>query len=182
MLSPFPFEAKVRGKEQLILLPLEPRTYTLTTDDSMSIEMNTGLHFVVFSGIAGIFKGGSQGQEFLTPRDGFKHRSSIDDDDEWQHDVTFLVGPLWRDLVQVSAGVSPGGIVSLDSDDVDHSAWQLNDCSWKPVDVDGSERIQLTLRITTQGAENGWINFTYQVAATGSLMRLPAPADISADI
>ena len=38
------------------------------------------------------------------------------------------------------------------------------------------------MRIKTQGEGNGWLNFAYQVVATGSLRRMPTADQLSADI
>ena len=92
------------------------------------------------------------------------------------------MGPFWIDLVQVSASVSPGGIISLDTDEVDHSRWVVAECTWEVADFAEGEKIRLKVKIQTQGAENGWHNLAYQVVATGTLKRMPTPEEISADL
>jgi hypothetical protein len=168
-------DGKTLGKEQLILLPVEQQSFTLTTDPSFQVEMQTGRHAVVVSGYAGIFVAGSSEPSFtLAP--------SVDDDDIMEDEVHFLVGPFWIDLVQVSASVSPGGIISRDTDEVDHSRWVVAECTWEVANFAEGEKIRLKVKIQTQGAENGWHNLSYQVVATGTLQRMPTPEEISADL
>lgn len=174
-------EAVVRGNEQLILLPIQAHTYTLPTDDSVVVELNPGMLSAVMSGYAGITGGGDDRSAILADGDGFLLRVS-DDEQVFDDTVTWLVGPVWRDLVQFSANVSPAGIISLDSDEVDHSSWELAETKARAVSADGGERIELSMRIKTQGEGNGWLNFAYQVVATGSLRRMPTADQLSADI
>ena len=170
------FKAKTMGKEQLILLPTDSHVYNL----SPQVKLNTGLHSIVASGYAGIYDGGTS-KTALTSGYGFM-LVDVDDDDVWSHDVEFFVGPLWRRVSQVSASVSPAGIYSADSDEVDHSRWVLKGCTWDVIDVSGGKKIQLNVQIDTMGDRNGWVNYAYQVIATGDLRRLPEPDEISADL
>jgi hypothetical protein len=168
-------EGRILGQEQLILLPVDQKSFTLTTDPTAQVTMQTGRHAIVVSGYAGIFVGTST-------EPGFFLSSSVDDDDIHDDEVHFLVGPEWIDVVQVSASVSPAGILSLDTDTVDHSRWVIAECVWEPATTPGGERIRLKVKIQTQGAENGWQNLAYQVVATGTLTRMPTPKEISADL
>jgi hypothetical protein len=168
-------EGKTLGKEQLILLPVEQQAFTLTTDPSVQVVMHTGRQAIVVSGYAGIFRANSS-------EPGFFVSPYVDDDDVVHHEVHFLVGPFWIDLVQVSASVSPGGIASLDSDEVDHSRWVVAECTWEVATFPEGEKIRLKVKIQTQGAANGWLNLAYQVVATGTLTRMPTPDEISADL
>ena len=129
-------EAVVRGNEQLILLPIQAHTYTLPTDDSVVVELNPGMLSAVMSGYAGITGGGDDRSAILADGDGFLLRVS-DDEQVFDDTVTWLVGPVWRDLVQFSANVSPAGIISLDSDEVDHSSWELAETKARAVSADG---------------------------------------------
>ena len=100
------------GKEQLILLPVESKAYNLKTDPSTPVTINTGPHAIVASGYQDI---------------GF-WLFDVDDEDVHTSDAHMVVGPLWRDLVQVSASVSIAGITSGDSDEVDKSRWVVHEC------------------------------------------------------
>jgi hypothetical protein len=80
--------------------------------------------------------------------------------------------------------VSMGGIASRDSDEVDHSLWAVAECTWDEVPA-GSEpgkRIRLKVKLQVQGFGNGWVTLAYQVVATGNLMRLPKPSEISGNL
>jgi hypothetical protein len=168
-------KGKILGKEQLILLPVDQKSFQLTTDPSVQVVMDTGRQAIVVSGYAGIFVANStEPGFFLSP--------NVDDDDVLDNEVHFLVGPDWIDLVQVSASVSPAGIISLDTDEVDHSRWVVAECTWEVANIPGGERIRLKVKIQTQGDGNGWHNLAYQVVATGTLARMPTPQEISADL
>ena len=167
-----PIETKTMGKEQLILLPVESKTFTLLTDPPGQVQMQTGREAIVVSGFASIKDGG-----------GFFVRDDTEEDEqifEWEFHL--LVGPVWRSIIQVSAHVTLAGIISHDSDDVDHSRWVLKECTWDEVDVEGGKQIRLKVKTDMQGDGNGLINFGYQVTATGWLSRMPTPDEISADL
>jgi hypothetical protein len=89
---------------------------------------------------------------------------------------------LWRSVSQVSASVALAGILSLDSDDVDESQWTVSECTWNIVDTPEGKRIRLHIKIQAQGQENGFVNFAYQVVATGNLRRMPTLDEISAEL
>ena len=101
------------GKEQLILLPVQPQVFTLQTDPPGQVLMQSGIHAVVASGYIGI----------NPTAGGFGLWVLGDDDDIFTWDVKQTVGPLWRRIQQVSASVAMAGIESRDADEVDHSQW-----------------------------------------------------------
>ena len=176
------FTASTVGKEQLILLPFEEDTYKLHTDSSITLEMRTGLHCAVISGYAEF-----TAMDFGQPWEQFDSNQSMffldgisEDEDLTKQEVKLVVGPDWRDLVQVSADVSRAGIVSSDSDEVDRSYWVVRDCTWRAAVINGLEKIELTIQLETKGDLNGWTNLGYQVVATGNLARMPTPDEISA--
>src|SRR5262245_58673388 len=110
--------AKIMGKEQLILLPIKSQIFQLETEPPGQVQLQSGIHAVVVSGYAGLKDASGQfGVIYL----------GVDDEDVQNLDVDFLVGPLWRDVAQVSASVSWAGILSLDSDDVDESQWTITE-------------------------------------------------------
>jgi hypothetical protein len=169
------FEGRTMGKEQLILLPVDGKAFRLPTGPGTSATLSTGRQAIVVSGIAGIYLPGySTGAP-----PGFFLRD-VDDDDTFTDEVHFLVGPRWGRVVQVSAMVSPAGITSHDSDEVDHSAWVLTDCTWEFSDSP-EHRIRLKVTIQTQGSDNGWVTLAYQVVATGD-MPWPTPGEISTKV
>jgi hypothetical protein len=156
--------AKTMGKEQLILLGTQQTIFTLTTEPPQ-VKMSTGIHTVVVSGYASL-------DMIWMPGD-----DDIIADDE----VEFLAGPLWRDVAQVSASIWPSGIVSRDADEVDHSKWEVSECTWEVITTTKGERIKLHAKIRTQGDGNGWTSLGYHFVATGDLRRLPTVEEISAD-
>jgi hypothetical protein len=162
------------GKEQLILLPITPQVFELTTEPPGQVQLQSGLHAVVVSGYAGMKDpvSGEFGVIYL----------DVDDEEIQNLDVEFLIGPVWRDVSQVSASVAWAGIQSLDSDDVDESQWTISGCTWDIVEVADGKRIRLHVPMQFQGDENGWINVAYQVVATGDLKRMPTVDEISADL
>ena len=178
------YTASIVGKEQLILLPFEEHRYNLHTDSSVLVEMRTGRHSVVVSGYAEFtsMDGTSPREMYVSNTASFHIHDAADDNDLFEHTIKLIVGPEWRDLVQVSADVSRAGISSHESDEVDRSHWVVRNCSWQAVFINGRERIQLTINLETRGELNGWTNLGYQVVATGNLMRMPSPDEISADI
>jgi hypothetical protein len=111
------FTAKVKGKEQLILLPVDQKTFTVS-DGAKSVDFATGRQAIVLSGYAEITGGGV----FVAPPQG--------DDDPLVVDVQMAVGPKWIDVVQASATVIVSEIISLDTDEVDASAWGVTECTW----------------------------------------------------
>lgn len=168
-------KAITQGKEQLILLPAQNQVIPLTADPPGSVQLVTGGHVAVISGYA-IFEMNGQAEPdglFLGPNE--------DDDNIGKWTVEVVVGPLWRDVRQVSAIVTPSGIVSLDSDEVDHSRWVVRSLVWDTVGRAGGERIQLVFKTEIQGASNGFVNFAYQLTATGWLARQPTVEEVSAD-
>ena len=166
--------ATTQGKEQLILLPTHNQSFTLTADPPGSVVLLTGSHAVVVSGYA-IYEWDGQ------PQPGGLVNLLGDDDDIEKTKVEVIVGPLWRDVRQVSALLTGAGIVSGDSDEVDHSCWVVRSLTWDVVQEPGGERIRLKFRVEVQGIENGFVNFGYQFTATGSLARLPTIEEISAN-
>jgi hypothetical protein len=175
-------KAKTLGKEQLILLPVDQHDFELPTGNpSVPFTLHTGRHAIVVSGYASVFLFNNSGP-------GFYLNVNVDDDDVFSDEVQFLVGPTWIDIVQVSASVSFGGILSDDTDEVDHSRWVIDGCTWEvsPLSTSTSsnprEKILLKVKLQTQGAGNGWHNLAYQVVATGTLDGLPKKNEISADI
>ena len=176
------FTAKTLGKEQLILLPIDQHTFGLRTQPPQPpVTFSTGRHGIVVSGYAGI-------QAQPSSSVGVFLSGNADDDDVFHDEVNFLVGPSWIKVVQVSASVSPAGIYSLDSDEVDHSRWIVDQCTWAPAKFPGpvtgqqEERIRLNVKLHWQGGRNGWHDLAYQVVATGTLTNLPTVAELSADI
>jgi hypothetical protein len=172
------FKGKTLGREQLILLPVAQHEFELPTGNpSAPFRFQTGRHAIVVSGQAGFASGEGL---YITP--------FADDDDVFVDEIQFLVGPPWLDIVQVSASVSIGGILSDDTDEVDHSRWVIGQCTWEVSPLSSStssnpqEKILLKVKFQTQGAGNGWQNFAYQVVATGTLASLPRKNEISADI
>ncbi|MCI0606262.1 hypothetical protein L0156_25025 [bacterium] len=106
-----------------------------------------------------------------------------DDDNIWDLELHFLVGPFWTDIVQVSASVSLAAIFSLESDEVDHSRWEIRECTWEVAEMPPEgEKIRLKVKIRVQGADNGLDLLAYQVVATGTLSKLPRPEELSADL
>jgi hypothetical protein len=175
-------KGKTLGKEQLILLPVDQHDFELPTGDpSAPFRFQTGRHAIVVSGYASVSVSNSSGP-------GFYLSAFVDDDDVISQEVQFLVGPTWIDIVQVSASVSFGGILSADTDEVDHSRWVIDGCTWEVFPLSSStssnpqEKILLKVKLQTQGAGNGWHNLAYQVVATGTLDGLPRKNEISADI
>lgn len=168
-------EAITQGKEQLILLPSENQVIPLTSDPPGSVQLQTGGHAIVLSGYAILeFEGQPQsGGVFVSP--------GADDEEVHAWTVEVVVGPEWRDVRQVSAIVTPAGISSTDSDEVDHSKWVVRSVTWDTVGDPAGERIRLTFATEIQGAGNGWVNFAYQLTATGWLRRPPTPDEVSAD-
>jgi hypothetical protein len=156
------------GKEQLILLPVEQMSFTLTTDPGVQVVMQTGRNAIVVSGYV---------------ETGFFISPTADDDDIFEFELHFLVGPFWTDIVQVSASVSLAGISSMESDEVDHSRWEIQECNWEVADLppDG-EKIRLKVKFKVQGAFNGLGQMAYQVVSTGTLSRMPTPDEISANL
>lgn len=161
-------EASISGKEQLILLPIQPTTFTLTPSQGPG-TLDTGMHAIVTAGRAGI----DSGAGFVL--------DDVNDAEVVGQDVSIVVGPLWRDLVQFSASVTPGGIKSDAPDEVNHSRWQITDCRAERIDIQGGEKIRLRVGLHTQGEGNGWISLAYQVYATGTLARWPKLSELSAD-
>jgi hypothetical protein len=165
-------QGKIVGKEQLILLPVTPEIFTLTTDPPGQVQLQSGIHAVVASGLIAVNDG-----------PGIEPVWTIVEDDsviiDWE--VQTAVGPTWRSVNQVSAMVSMGGIISSDSDEVDESRWVITECTWDevPADTEPGKRIRLKAKLQVQGMSNGWVTLAYQVIATGNLMRLPRPSEIS---
>jgi len=84
------FQGKIVGKEQLILLPVTPEIFTLTTDPPGQIQLQSGIHAVVSSGLIGVNNG-----------PGIEPVWTIQDDDvivDWE--VQTAVGPTWRSGVR----------------------------------------------------------------------------------
>ena len=173
-----------KDAEQLILLPINPRTFLLPSSQPQHqpgpIGLDTGIHCVVISGFAEIYKGSSPSIHII--QTGSALAQGIGDDFVETDSVEFALGPRWRSINQVTASVSSSSVISRDSDDVDHSMWDTTEVKWTEVESGNGKKIQLSFDILTQGDANGWDNFSYQVVATGNLMRLPTPAEISADI
>jgi hypothetical protein len=168
-------KGQIVGKEMLIMLPVTPEIFTLTTDPPGEVQLQSGIHAVVASGLIGVNDKGSGLEPLLT---------ITDDDDVATWELHAEVGPFWRSISQVSAMVSMGGIASRDSDEVDHSLWAVAECTWDEVPA-GSEpgkRIRLKVKLQVQGFGNGWVTLAYQVVATGNLMRLPKPSEISGNL
>jgi hypothetical protein len=178
------FTGKPLGKEQLIMLPVNPADpvgYKLEPRPSHPGEivgLFPGKHAVVVSGNAGIFlnENSSRPGVFV----------STEDDRIIYRDVVLIVcGPVWERLVQVSASVAVGGIIDQDADDVDHTRWIVDKYTWEPARVapndpgNTNKRIRLRVNIQSQGDGTAWFNLTYQVVATGELYHLPTADELS---
>lgn len=173
-------EAVTQGKEHLILLPSEDRTLPLP-DVPPGVVARTGAHAVVISGHAiFVHEGQPEPGGLALALDG--PFSFVSDDDTVHTTVVELVvGPEWRNVFQVSPIVSPAGVQSWDSDEVDHSLWVVRSCAWDTKQTLAGERIRLEFEIEVQGAGNGFVNFAYQLVATGDLWDMPSIDDLSAD-
>jgi hypothetical protein len=167
-------EGRILGKEQLILLPVENKIFTLKTDPPGQVKMHTGNHAVVFSGILGVYINSSTQSVGVY--------TDLDDDVVLPISVVSVVGPRWRAVQQVSASVTMAGIISRDSDEVDHSRWVVGETTWEEVQTPEGIRIRLTTQTDIQGQRNGWLTLAYQVVATGYLRPMPTPDEVSADL
>ena len=173
--------AETVGQEQLILLPIEQKIFDLHTESSIDVSVNTGRDAIVLSGY-GVVKA-SNASTAVVKGPPFGFGLDVESDDIFsKHDFDILVGPRWRDVVQVSASVSMAGIFSDDSDEVDRSLWNIEGCTWNEASASGAKRINLCVNLNTMGDGNGWINFAYHLVATGNLMRMPTPDELSADL
>ncbi|MCA9053627.1 MAG: hypothetical protein KDA75_07305 [Planctomycetaceae bacterium] len=100
-----------------------------------------------------------------------------DDDEEWvEEDIPIIVGPTWAGgnplpPLQVSATVALAGIVSADSDEVDHSRWEITDFSTQSSVMAGTSarRVQINVHLITQGCKNTLTNVTFHIVANGTL-------------
>jgi len=175
-----PTDAVTQGKEHLILLPSADWSPTLPNTPS-SVTFRTGANAVAISGYAiGTVDEVPQPEGLALPLD---PPGAVSTQDDVVHTWTFqiTVGPEWRNVFQASPSVSLGGVISWDSDDVDHSRWVVRNCSWDTVQTLSGERIRLTFSVEVQGAGNGFINFAYQLLATGDLWGLPDFDALSTD-
>lgn len=157
------------SEEQLILLPITPQTFTLTTDPAGLVELFSGAHAIVVSGYINIGSGGVW-------------NADPDDDNVNVVEIKQTVGPVWRKISQVSAIVTPAGLASLDADEVDHSRWVVRRRTWDEKAVQGGMQIELKISLEFQGFGNAWINLAYQVIATGDLIRMPKPNEVSSKL
>ena len=178
------------GDEQLIMLPFDPAAQVGWQLDPRPshpgeiVGLLPGRHAVVVSGYAGILVPTAHNPD--TPQ-----RICIappsSDDEIYHFDVRIVVGPVWERLVQVSASVSIASIISMDSDEVDHSLWTLDGCTWEPARIapddpgNHNKRILLKVPCRLQGVGNCLYNFGYQVVATGDLYDLPTATEVSVD-
>jgi hypothetical protein len=164
-----PVIAHVRGQEQLILLPVDQKTYDVPTVMNQTFSLSTGRQAVVLSGYAEV-----PGGVFIAPPAG--------DDDEFITDVEMAVGPSWIDIVQVSATVTVSEIVSLDTDEVDASAWGVTECTWGTTGRNPDGRILLRCKVLLRGESNGFRALAYHLVATGTLDPLPSLSSLSVDL
>jgi hypothetical protein len=73
------------------------------------------------------------------------------------------------------------------SDEVDHSLWTLDGCTWERARIapndpgNPNKRILLKVPCRVQGVANCFYNFGYQVVATGDLYQLPTATEVSVD-
>lgn len=162
--------AHVKGKEQLILLPIDQKTFEIVTVGAKTVSLPTGRQAIVLSGYAEIAGGGV----IISPPAG--------DDDEAIIDVDMAVGPTWIDVVQVSATVTVSEIISLDTDEVDHSAWGVTECTWGTTGTNPDGRILLRCKVLLRGEGNGVRALAYHLVATGTLDPFPTLAQLSVDI
>jgi hypothetical protein len=184
------FKTDTLGDEQLIMLPVnpaEPVGYRLEPRPSHPDEivgLLPGRHAIVVSGYAGLSP--LSGNPPHTPGPICIAPPSTDDEIH-RFDVRILVGPVWERLVQVSASASFASIISRDSDEVDHSQWILDGCTWEPARIapndpgNTNKRILLKVPCRVQGVSNCLYNFGYQVVATGDLYHLPTATEVSVD-
>jgi hypothetical protein len=182
------YKTQTLGDEQLIMLPFDPEArvgYRLAERPSHpgeTIGLFPGRHAIVVSGYAGLSP--LPGRPTPSPRC-IAYPSS--DDEIHHYDLRILVGPVWETLVQVSASVWIASIISLDSDEVDHSRWTLEGCTWEPARVapndpgNTNKRILLKVPCRLQGVANCLYNWGYQVIATGDLYHLPTATEVSVD-
>src|SRR5262249_15239662 len=159
---------KLIGKEQMILIPLPSSPVVQLA----SKPLNVGSDAVVLSGYVGVHRdeGATEGI----------YNNADDDDALVETDVVFLVGPVWRQVIQVSSVVSLAGVESDDADEVDHSLWRIGECIPKGIDVlPNGKRIELTVKTGIKGYGNAWRTLAYHVVATGLLLQRPSPGDLS---
>lgn len=91
-------------------------------------------------------------------------------------------GPTWIDVVQVSATVTVSEIISLDTDEVDASAWGVTECTWTTTGKNPDGRIVLGCKVLLRGAGNGVRALAYHLVATGTLNPIPTLPELSTDI
>jgi hypothetical protein len=162
--------AHVKGKEQLILLPVDQKTFEIATAGTQPLQLATGRQAIVLSGYAEIPDGGV----FIAYPAGDKEESTVD--------VQMEVGPKWIDVVQVSATVTVSEIISLDTDEVDASAWGVTECTWGTTGTNPDGRILLKCKVLLRGEGNGVRALAYHLVATGTLERFPRLSELSVDV
>lgn len=106
-------------------------------------NIQVGAHYVVMSGYAEITPFPAAAINDIPMQGQYEERL-------WEANV--VIGPVWREIMQVSPVVAPGNFFDYDNDDNDSQGWQLDTgCSWEEVEVGGKKRIRLKFVMKQQG-------------------------------
>lgn len=112
---------------------------------------------------------------FLSGRIDLNQAGAEDDDHHVNDDLALPIGPDWElNLpLQASAMVATAGIVSADSDEVDHSRWEISNIQTSAAralsELGPVRRIQLAFHLRIQGYKNSWTSVTFHLVANGTL-------------
>jgi hypothetical protein len=123
------------------------------------IDVQVGPHYVVMSGYAEISPDPWGTVHDLPGSDPY-------DNKEW--DTELIIGPVWRDVLQVSPMVAPGKFFDADNDEDDEQGWNLDSgCLWDEVEESGKKRIRLKFKMKQEGETSQFVGIVYHAAATG---------------
>ena len=122
-------------------------------------NIQVGAHYVIMSGYAEITPFPAAAINDISMQGQYEERL-------WEANV--VIGPVWREIMQVSPVVAPGNFFDYDNDDNDSQGWQLDTgCSWEEVEVGGKKRIRLKFAMKQQGETSRFMGVVYHVSATG---------------
>jgi hypothetical protein len=90
----------------------------------------------------------------------------------WGHTVHMVVGPKWHEVTDVSPVVNIAGISFQDSDETDHTGYEVLSCKWDTVSLPEPEqnlrRIRLKVELRMCGGEQSSISMlSYHFVAIG---------------
>jgi len=110
---------------------------------------------------------------------GYAHATSLPEiyalpvDDTLDHDsrrwgVHLIIGPVWRDVLQVSPMIAPAKHYNFDADEDDVQGFFLDTgCNWDEVEVNGKKRIRLKFEMEQWGEDSRFVGVIYHAVATG---------------